>query len=80
MKITRAKENLPKESTEEFTRLSSEGAGAPRLFMFSGGSAMRIVDFLPADFFKLDDTLTALDERYAPEEAASNFAQLLKKK
>lgn len=49
------------------------------LILFSGGSALSLVDFISPVLFTHDVTISVVDERYTHEESASNFSGLLKK-
>ncbi|MDP3901973.1 MAG: 6-phosphogluconolactonase [bacterium] len=78
MRIIYEKNNPVEKAAAEFAKMTSECKDAPRLFMFSGGSALEIARCLPENFFTEGDTVTVLDERYTQNEANSNFANLIK--
>jgi len=78
LRIIYEKNNPVEKAAAEFVKMASMGKDAPRLFMFSGGSALEIARCLPKNFFTASDTVTVLDERYTLEEKDSNFAGLIK--
>ncbi len=49
----------------------------PVLLLLSGGSALAVLDRLPASVFGADLTIAMIDERWSHEPTINNFAQLM---
>jgi len=64
------------EAADTLNGLIGETQGKDVLLLFSGGSAMALVDRLHPDHIDLHHTLSVLDERYTSDESASNFTTL----
>lgn len=80
MEILKAKNEIDAtetagESINEFLR---DNTRLPILFLMSGGSALKILDFIDENLLNENLTVTVLDERFTPNENDNNFAQIEK--
>lgn len=64
------------ELVDSLVEFLQEQSDLPVLILFSGGSALAILDTLPVDVFDTRHTITVLDERFTYTTEAHNFSQL----
>jgi len=74
--ISDTKETLPPRAGEAITEIVKQYSETPILLMFSGGSALSIIEHIDAEPVTSNVTLTVLDERFGVDANDSNFAQL----
>lgn len=57
-------------------KMLQKNINKPILLMLSGGSAFKILGFVPSETFSPNLTITALDERFSFKKNANNFSRL----
>jgi 6-phosphogluconolactonase/glucosamine-6-phosphate isomerase/deaminase len=67
------------EATKKLNDLLEKYKNFPLLLMFSGGSALKLIDGIQGKYITRTTTVTVLDERYSKDEEVNNFAQIKKK-
>ena len=74
--ITDDRSNLAPRAGEAITQVIEQYPETPLLLLFSGGSALSIIEHIDAQAIDSRVTLSVLDERFGVSEEESNFAQL----
>jgi len=76
MKIIFNEENLTHAAGSKLDHILKEAFQLPVLLMLSGGSALRVVDYVSESSLNNNITITTLDERYTNDPQKRNFEAL----
>lgn len=77
MIVKKEEENkLIQSAADALNLLFKKYSPKPFLFLSSGGSSLKILDYVNPIYFNSESTLTILDERYSKDASVNNFAQL----
>lgn len=80
MEVLKAKSEIDAAETagESINEFFRDNTKTPILFLLSGGSALKILDFIDESLLNENLTITVLDERYTQNMDENNFAQMEK--